>query len=158
MNPTCIQCGTLQPPLSREESVLRFKAAIGRCLYEPDPEPRTCVNCGSTELRYDKVVEVSDHPVSRRRIVFTSIDYGNEWADLFAEAAVWLWKNRDVMPFHVTAEFGSEDEADGRRLSFECIDMGPIHHRDEDFDEHPHRPTAPGIFVRTKVGREEVTE
>ena len=87
MNPTCIQCGTLQPPLSREESVLRFKAAIGRCLYEPDPEPRTCVNCGSTELRYDKVVEVSDNPVSRRRIVFTSKDYGNEWADLFAEAA-----------------------------------------------------------------------
>jgi len=62
------------------------------------------------------------------------------------------------MRFHVMTEVGDVDEMDGRRLSFECIDMGPIHHRDEDFDEHPHRPTAPGIFVRTKVGREEVTE
>lgn len=157
MNPTCIQCGTLQPELSREESIQRFKSAVGRCLYEPDPEPRTCVNCGSTELHYDKVVEVHDNTVSRRRIVFESKDHGNEWADLFAEAAVWLWNNRDVMPFHVTTEFGSDDEWDGRRLTFECTDMGPVHHRDEDFDGDPLRPTSPGIFVHTKDGREEVS-
>ena len=156
MNPTCSQCGTLQPALSREESILRFQAAVGRCLYEPHPDLRVCINCGSTELVCDKGVEVSDHPVSRRVIVFESKNIENEWADLFAEAAVWLWKNRDVMPFHVTTEFGNEDDWDGRRLAFEGISMPSYFRQDgQEVDETP-RPTSPGIFVHTSQGRREV--
>ena len=42
MNPTCTQCGTLQPKLSREESIQRFKSAIGRCLYDPSRAQDLC--------------------------------------------------------------------------------------------------------------------
>ena len=60
------------------------------------------------------------------------------------------------MPFHVTTEFGNEDDWDGRRLAFEGISMHSYFRQDgQEVDETP-RPTSPGIFVHTSQGRREV--